>query len=155
MKGNIKTGAIYIVLIMLVLGVLSSQLTSGLIPSNQANNTGQIVLPISATPASSQNNLQLNTFGFITATPTPAPADAAACPDDDIKPASCNACPTYYAAACDQFPTCDADAIVMDLPTKNASNNSYCVYVKDNDEAKYNQKIAEPSCHAACVSRLN
>jgi hypothetical protein len=155
MKGNIKTGTLYIVLIMVVLGFMGAELTQGLVPSNLPNNTGQIVVPVTAVPASGKNNLQLYTFGFITATPSPTP-QSVSCPNDDIKPPACGICPNFDAAACPKTATpCDTGGRVMRLPASDPSSSEYCVYVRDNNEDLYNQKLTTPDCAAACVSSRN
>lgn len=141
---------------MSVMVFLGIQLTSGLVPSNLARNTGTIVVPLSPAPGSSADNLQLQTFGFITSTPPPDPTPLA-CSEDDIKnPPSCGACPTYEAVACDPAPDpCDFGAFIMDLPADDEFTTNFCIHVKNNDEAKYNEKLNDPKCQAACVSRLN
>jgi hypothetical protein len=155
MKGNIKTGTLYLVLVMFLLVVVGAQLTQGLVPTNLPNDTGTVVTPVFDSPASSQNQLQLYTFGFVTGVPTTAPTPEF-CPNNDFRAPSCGTCPNFEAMACDEAPDpCDPGSRIMQLPSSDPNASEYCVYVKDNDEAKYNEKRSDPRCRAACVSTRN
>lgn len=157
MKGNIKTGAIYIVIIMLALGIMGSQLTQGLIPSNQANNTGQIVTPVieNADTDPGKKNLQLYTFGFITPAPkTPQinPPVENTC-QSQIKPPSCQACTHGASMICPDVEGICTPSGGFFNPLGWYEPQYTCAYLKDTNESKFNEKKNDANCVEACIAK--
>lgn len=76
---KIPKGALFLVISILLMGYLGGQLTNGLVPTQIPDNTNRIVVtPVFTTQGSQKDNLQLNTFGFISPTPTQPVASSGA-----------------------------------------------------------------------------
>jgi hypothetical protein len=74
LKGNIATGTLFLIGLMILMGIVGGMMTKGLVPTNVPANKGVVVTPVFNTPASNESNLQLNSFGFVSPVPTQTPA---------------------------------------------------------------------------------
>lgn len=168
-KGNIATGTLFLVGLMLLMGYVGVQLTSGLVPTQIPENIGTVVTPKYEPPEPNKNNLQLYTFGFMTPVPTqppqptqpPLPTQPQSTPPpppsscnhvDEIKTDTCNGpCLDREAAICDEKP-CESPGIDVG-GALDPSGKYNCVYQDVMDFAVYGQKLSDPNCLAACFGK--
>jgi hypothetical protein len=82
-RGSIGSGNIYIVAILGAMGFVGFALVGGGIPETRPNQLNSPVIILTPKPNKAQDNLQLQTFGYITPIPTPAVA-ASLCQNGNI-----------------------------------------------------------------------
>jgi hypothetical protein len=81
--GGIGSGNIYIVAILATMGFVGFALVGGGLPETRTTAPNSPVIILTPKPDGAKNNLQLQTFGYITPLPTPAAA-ASLCQNGNI-----------------------------------------------------------------------
>jgi hypothetical protein len=155
LKGNIATGSLFLLIILILIGVGGAMMTRGLVPTNIPRNSGVVVTPVFSNPSPGQDNLQLYTFGFASAAPTqpilPTPPGETC--QTQIKPPTCTACTHGDSMICrEDQATCDSAGGIY-TPLGWYEPQYTCAYIKDFDEAKFNQKKTDPNCVEACIAK--
>lgn len=157
LKGGLGTGTLYLIVILLLIGVVSSQLTNGLVPTNVPNNKGVVVTPKFEAPEPDKDNLQLYTFGFITSAPTLPPQPTQPPADQtcqtQIKPPTCTTCTHGESMLCpEDRPTCDSLGGVYN-PLGWYEPAYTCAYIEVMNKPGFDQKKTDQSCVEACIAK--
>lgn len=174
-KGNIGMGTVYLIGLLVLIGVVGTELTDGLVPTRLPINQGVAVTPKieNRDTDPGKKNLQLYTFGFTTPASTtpliPTQPPTTTCRSDIIKAPACTnvPCTAYEAAACDEKP-CNSPG--QNLPGLYGEKYN-CAYISwvipgqdpnpillsiepyKSQNAAYQQKINDPNCVAACFGK--
>lgn len=161
-KGDIGTGTMYVIIIILLMSFAAFTLIGGQLPQLDNSQVGQPVAIVTNAPEPAKRDLQLYTFFGATITPTPrisltqTPPQGGWCPLDALKPAGSKCtCPDVNAIFCPvagQQPSCPDGGVPMPFPP-GSTDTWYCMTLGKPGSEVPNPPPPPPGCFAGCIAK--